>query len=184
MEQNEKKKKSEKKIKVQETWLGYCPFTVCVGSRYNKLYHDTGCAAGAHGQAGHNHDTVGHDHDTAQLGCDIASTRAQHSPARVIGFCIVTQILCRDRGAAHACLGSAPVVSRYSFCIVTGGRPGCWVYQETGYDTARSSVRYDWKGNDTAGPYVRHGAATRRANARVHTSARPGTCMTWPGRGP
>ena len=58
MEQNEKKmseKKQKEKIEA-ETGMGYCPFSVCVGSRYNRLYRDTarlgkhqGSVVGAHG---------------------------------------------------------------------------------------------------------------------------------------
>ena len=46
-----------------KTWLGYCPLTVCAGSRYSKLYRDTagmGTAAGATTRSGLGHDTVEH----------------------------------------------------------------------------------------------------------------------------
>ena len=46
-----------------ETWLGYCPFIVCVGSRYIKLYRDTtgmGAAAVATTRQGLGHDTTEH----------------------------------------------------------------------------------------------------------------------------
>ena len=48
--------------------MGYCPFSLCVESRYSRLYRDTGRIVGAHGQAGHNHDMAGHGHDMVQLG--------------------------------------------------------------------------------------------------------------------
>ena len=111
-----------KKKKVQWRLEWATVHFLCLESRYNRLYRDTRRAVGTHGQAGHGHDMAGHDHDTAITRHSWAATRPS---ARGMGFCIVTQVLCRDRGAVCACLGSAPVVSRYSFCIVTGGRPGC-----------------------------------------------------------
>ena len=76
-------------------------------------------------------------------------------------------------GAARACRGSTPVVSQYSFCIVTRRRPDCWVYRETGCDTAsssvaiRSSMRHDTaqEARDTA-----ERAATLRGLVRDATS--------------
>ena len=91
------------------------------------------------------------------------------------------------QGAARAYIGSAPVVSRYSFCIVTEGRPGCWVYRETGYDKVRSSaaIRPSMRHYTTqeARDTVRR-AETRRASAPVHAATPPGTGATWLGRGP
>ena len=111
----------KKKVYAQEVGIGYCPFSFCVQSRYNRLYRDTGCIAGVHGQEGQ-----GHDMATTRLSGrlvarhDMANPRARHG----MGFYVVTQILCRDGGwgeTARACLGSALVVSRYKFCIMTGG---------------------------------------------------------------
>ena len=57
---NEKKKGMKKKIKkkccIQLT--GLLPIFSYAGSRYSKLYHDTGRAVGAQGQAGLGHDMV------------------------------------------------------------------------------------------------------------------------------
>ena len=39
MEQNEKKNDVKKKKTVQQSWMGYCPFSTLV-SRYNVLYRD------------------------------------------------------------------------------------------------------------------------------------------------
>ena len=72
-----KKKNDEKKGAGR--LLGYCPFSVCTGSRYNNLYRDTGLGRlawarvrGTHGRPrygwlGHNtaHDTAKGGHDTA-----------------------------------------------------------------------------------------------------------------------
>ena len=46
-----KKKMSEKKKKkgVVEARMGYCPFSLCVESRYSRMYCDTGRAEGMHG---------------------------------------------------------------------------------------------------------------------------------------
>ena len=68
----------------------------------------------------------------------------------------------------HACHDLTPVVSRNSFCIMTRGRPGYWVYRETGCDTVRSSaairssMRHDTtqEARDMAGR-----AATQHASA-------------------
>ena len=135
---SEKKNKKKTKKGVVEAGMGYCPFSLCVESRYSRLYRDTGRIAGTHGQAGHGHDMARHGHDTATTRYCQPTRETRPSARR--GFCIVTQVLCRNRGIARACLGLAPVVSDYNFCIVTGGRPGCWVYRKTGCDTAHSSA--------------------------------------------
>ena len=95
--------------------LGYCPFSVCTGSRYSNLYRDTGLGrlAWAYRDTGLGHDTA---NDTAKGGHDtVGSARARGlagGVCRDTKFCIVT-------GAREWPLG---VVSRYSLCIVIGGR--------------------------------------------------------------
>ena len=74
-----------------ETWLGYCPFTVCVGSRYNKLYRDTtgmGTAAGATTRLGLGYDT------------------AEYAPRYGLETSHDTAGLCKGRVAAHRACGS------------------------------------------------------------------------------
>ena len=53
-----KKKNDEKKKKGAGRLLGYCPFSVCTGSRYNNLYRHTGLGRLALAQ-GIGHDTAG-----------------------------------------------------------------------------------------------------------------------------
>ena len=100
--------------------MGYCPSE----SRYNGFYHETGLGRLAWAQG------LGHDTARALPRNDRAcatirhAVRAIRSAARARGlaggecrdtkFCIVT-------GARVWPLG---VVSRYSLCIVTGGRSG------------------------------------------------------------
>ena len=117
MEKNEKKNDLKKKKKVAEPGWATAHFP-SLGSRYNLLYrgrHGLGARQGAlHDQAGMQwHATTrcswtatrpARAHDMAQ--------RARHEFLyRDIGFV--------SRQGGNACLGSAPVVSRYSFCIVT-----------------------------------------------------------------
>ena len=99
------------KKKVQETWLGYYPFTVCVGARYSKLYHDTRRTAGAHGQVGHGH--------------DMATTRLT---TRTIQRCDTAGL---HAGASDLAKGE----SRYKNCIVAGGDRLCHNMAQQGYDT-------------------------------------------------
>ena len=86
---------SEKKKKqCRGGWLGYCPFSFCAGSRYNKLYHDTS----AQGPVAVGHDTTSspatQHHDMANMAYDTASpcTRASGS-SRVRGL---TSEVCHD----------------------------------------------------------------------------------------
>ena len=56
-----KKKNDGKKKKEKESagrLLGYCPFSVCTGSRYSNFYRDTGLGRLAWAQ-GIGHDTAG-----------------------------------------------------------------------------------------------------------------------------
>ena len=74
-----------------------------------------GHAAGAHGQASTwpRHSAVGLQH-------------GQPARATQQEFLYLDTGFVSRQGKGNACLGSAPVVSRYSFCIVTGGGLTGW----------------------------------------------------------
>ena len=62
--------------------MGYCPFSFCVGSRYNKLYRDTAGLSAQHGGQDTNSSVSRYDHDTARRPCDTASLRARRAATR------------------------------------------------------------------------------------------------------
>ena len=131
--------------------MGYCPFSLCVESRYSRLYRDIGRAAGAHGQAGH-------DHDTAEHTCDTASRRPRTRSACSRGV--------RRRGACGSARahGLSRGKSRYNGLYRGLGQPLCLNRgSDTGCDTALKALRYG-----AHRPATRcKGAATRAAGARV-----------------
>ena len=70
---------------MQETRMGYCPFSFCAGPRYKKLYHDTGvqgCIKGGHDTASN---LMTRPCDTARMPCDTASLRVQRVAASARG---------------------------------------------------------------------------------------------------
>ena len=75
-------KKKKKKKREAEAGMGYCPFSVCAGSRYRRLYRDT-ARLGRAGEAGlgagdrPRYGRLGHDttHDTTKGGHDTAGAR-------------------------------------------------------------------------------------------------------------
>ena len=76
---NEKKNDVKKKKKKEaETGMGYCPFSVCFGSRYSRLYRDT-TRLGRHGCVAKGHDT--------------AMTRPRHGRA-----CTTIRLACARHG--------------------------------------------------------------------------------------
>ena len=133
--------------------MGYCPFA-CAGSQYRELYHDT--RLGTHAWARDRR------RDTTGLACNRTLRHGQEA---------------LRHGKACACLavggggGGGGGGRDTNGRIVTGGRPGCWVYRETG--------------SDTAGP----DAATRHPSAHLRAATRQGSaCDTTGGattrRGP
>ena len=93
----------------------YCPFS-STGSRYRGLYGGRQGLGGMAWALAKRRDTAERAHwGTPRHGAvglrHNQLTRVTRPSARGMGFCVVTQVLCHDRGAAPACLGSAPVVS-------------------------------------------------------------------------
>ena len=68
-----RKKIYEEKKNYVGNWLGYCPFSVCIGSRYRELYRDTGLGRhglGAPGGATRSSGRAVARHDTTKMGHD------------------------------------------------------------------------------------------------------------------
>ena len=93
------KKKNDEKKKGAGRLLGYCPFLVCTGSRYNNLYHDTGLGRLAWAQ--------GIGHDTAGWATIQPTTRLREATTR--------QATCARSLAGGECHDT-------KFCIVIGER--------------------------------------------------------------
>ena len=143
--------------------MGYCPFSVCAGSRYSKLYRDT----------------VGLG--VQQEGHDTARTRPRYDPARV------------RHKAQHERHGPARtrhgLCLAIQFCIVTGrvatrqaqtlrhGAPARTC--ERRHDREVPAVRSE--GCDTVRPYTRHSAQQVPCDTAGGGPATRRPCATtWP----
>ena len=109
----------KKKNYAQETGIGYCPFSLCAGSRYSKLYRDTT----EQGRAVGGHDTA---NSPATRPHDKAGPRA-----RACG-----KVRARACGKARARGLASRVCCNTIICIVKGG-----VGLASRHDPPRAAIR-------------------------------------------